>query len=764
MKTRRLFCNNCFSLVFIILTFCCLCDFHVIHEDPISWSSNDENAVCVGAESRLESRYVPYVETYKKRMFGGIYYKTDTRINYKTEYHVTWFTFKKCCNGYIEKMSAGRSICQPICEQTCQNSNCTGPNHCACFPGYEKFSIYKCDPICTNPCVNGTCISPETCSCKESYWLDSDGFTCRPPCLDDCEKMGGYCWINGQCACHPGYELDRNKTLCEPHCDLPCTNSFCSAPDICTCLEGYDPIDAFTCDPRCTEPCTTYSTCIAPETCECFVGYQMNSEQSCTPICEETCVQGSCIAPNFCSCFDGYALMNSSDFICEPVCLNDCIGGNCTAPDVCSCEPGYFLSSEFGRDSCKPLCDPPCGVNGECIEPSVCTCYHGFLLLNDSRLEITNDDDTNAGLCVPACEQKCINGKCISPNACKCNTGYHLLFNDKSTYNCQPICAVPCGPNSFCFKPNECSCKEGFHQVGANIIEALTVLVDCSPICEKPCDNGICSGFNTCSCDDGYKSNEEGLCIPFCDISCENGICIKPNTCKCNDGYIQDSNNTCIPYCDNCENGNCVAPYQCECQSNFEKSSEENDTKCIRTCARGCNGHGTCIDGQQLCQCFYGWTGNHCETPTLCSIFIDSNNSAIENIHNLHKANETVGEIYYTYPQCLECINFINNETTCFELDIMDTSINNTIGCFFNIAENNSCCKSPTCYPVYERLKFTTPIAIVGFVILSTIIAVATMYLILRKKYFKPDISLPNRNLGEENVNETLVSDETYYF
>lgn len=46
---------------------------------------------------------------------------------------------KVCCPGY---QRIGRK-CIPVCQQTCENSKCTGPETCTCNDGYVHFHAYR---------------------------------------------------------------------------------------------------------------------------------------------------------------------------------------------------------------------------------------------------------------------------------------------------------------------------------------------------------------------------------------------------------------------------------------------------------------------------------------------------------------------------------------------------------------------------------------------------------------------------------------------
>jgi len=64
----------------------------------------------------------------------------------------------------------------------CKNGDCTDPDHCNCWRGYQlehsETNYHRCEPICGEPsnpggCVNGKCVAPYLCKCD-------DGFTQGP--------------------------------------------------------------------------------------------------------------------------------------------------------------------------------------------------------------------------------------------------------------------------------------------------------------------------------------------------------------------------------------------------------------------------------------------------------------------------------------------------------------------------------------------------------------------------------------------------------
>lgn len=42
---------------------------------------------------------------------------------------------QECCDGYVKMLNNDK--CLPICENSCVYGNCTAPNVCTCYEGYE---------------------------------------------------------------------------------------------------------------------------------------------------------------------------------------------------------------------------------------------------------------------------------------------------------------------------------------------------------------------------------------------------------------------------------------------------------------------------------------------------------------------------------------------------------------------------------------------------------------------------------------------------
>ncbi|XP_043790674.1 tenascin-like isoform X2 [Apis laboriosa] len=496
--------------------------------------TGENGSVCNVQISRMESRYVPYTETYKVRKWG-LFHQTKTRTNYRIDQVRVWHYQTRCCDGYENR----GDVCEPVCNPECVNGKCTRPNSCECDNGYSPIgqTQHACEPLCESNCTNGFCARPNQCSCNAGYELIEDKLYCLPVCVQDCANHNARCTEPNRCTCNSGYrqsDTDTDLPSCTPICEIPCVNGKCTKPNVCTCNHGYvmeEDIDLFACKPKCERICLN-GKCTAPNVCTCDPGYQLNENGECEPNCTEPCVMGTCIAPDVCSCYPGYGLPDDSRYVCEAVCEKACVNGTCTAPDMCTCHDGYRVTGDDTmRHVCEPVCELPCEPRGHCAAPNTCNCIQGYRMIDMTAKENeVLDKDTIVSACEPVCDQNCANGTCTEPNVCTCNDGFTKGADDL----CEPVC-VSCR-NGSCVAPNVCQCWEGF---------VRTEEYDCAPFCENGCENGECVAPNECVCHEGFESsgnNGDSTCVervPTCTKVCKGySVCVEDEKpCECSYGW-----------------------------------------------------------------------------------------------------------------------------------------------------------------------------------------------------------------------------------
>lgn len=88
-----------------------------------------------------------------------------------------------------------------------------------------------------------------------------------------------------QCNCNRGYIFDVQTKLCVPVCNPSCGRGNCTAPNQCSCVDGYELGANGECKPKCTGGCQ-YGECVAPEKCDCPQGFAL-VDTTCMPICSK---------------------------------------------------------------------------------------------------------------------------------------------------------------------------------------------------------------------------------------------------------------------------------------------------------------------------------------------------------------------------------------------------------------------------------------------------------------------------------------------
>jgi len=192
----------------------------------------------------------------------------------------------------------------------------------------------------------------------------------------------------------------------------------------------------------------------------------------------------------------------------------------------------------------------------------------------------------------------------------------------------------PCKPEKIkfqnryvCDSQGNIECLTGWQSKSYNMDKHFP----CSePICDPPCQNGVCKLPNVCSCEIGWDGLDCGTCIDM--PGCANGNCTNPDTlesepfkCYCQDGWkgALCDQPSCDEHCNN--QGQCVVTVdggrQCNCNLGWSGPTCANCTASV-----GCDlEHTLTPEGCQLvedtpgepntCQCTSNWKGTFCEIP-----------------------------------------------------------------------------------------------------------------------------------------------------
>lgn len=465
-----------------------------------------------------------------------------------------------------------------------------GTGVCTCNSGYGTFDCSVGCPVSNfQPCGgHGLCLDGAsrsgTCQCFSSsnygFWQNSGCTTCQ----------AGYYGISCILACPRGYNLTCSG------------NGICSEGTTgsgkCSCNAGFSGANcARACDGGSISPCSGHGTC-SQDTgkCACFnssvFGYWggrncstcdvLYNSGDCTVQCpissvdltrpcsgRGTCFEGLCACPTG-YCGDACELSESLGQ-CGDQCLLGQYGATCSS----DC-PGMNAARSY-----------VCSANGVCSQgktgTGLCRCFNGYWGANCS------------GTCPGGATTPCSNlGQCSeSTGTCQCFVGYALS-------DCSGKC--PGGPSNVCYNNGVCNSQA--------LCECLSGYVGTD--CSQQCPGGFanpCTGHGTCSV-------TTGLCT--CSSTATSGFWSGANCSSCASGYY---GSTCTL---TCVNGVTVGT---TCVCTYPWSGASCNQPCPGTSGSTvCNGHGTCVWGQQYttgsCTCdtnYYTSTCNVFCSAALCA-------------------------------------------------------------------------------------------------------------------------------------------------
>ncbi|XP_064599431.1 signal peptide, CUB and EGF-like domain-containing protein 2 [Liolophura sinensis] len=337
--------------------------------------------------------------------------------------------------------------------QCLNDGKCVRPDECDCPSGTQLpmcEDIDECNTTnggCTDRCVNS--VGTYHCECDAPKDLLADLKSCAFRCFDEptgtCAN-GGVCVDNDVCDCPDGTTSPRCEDIDECHsaeniCEHTCVNV--PASFHCTCLKGYEVLeDLHSCAPVCFHmtpgTCLNSHKCSAPDECSCSEGYELpmcEDKDECldtkSHACRQLCINE--LGSYRCDCKIGYVLA-ADEVSCDDVdeCVGEPANGNCTeicenVPGTfnCLCNDGYQLMAD--QISCEAVCfaEEPgfCPNQGTCVSPGVCECQPGYSGHNCSD---TDECASNNG----GCEFSCVNE--VGSFFCDCFDGFTLIVEDNT--------------------------------------------------------------------------------------------------------------------------------------------------------------------------------------------------------------------------------------------------------------------------------------------------------------------------------------------
>eukprot|EP00736_Rhodelphis_marinus_P013272 Rmarinus@m.8744 len=461
--------------------------------------------------------------------------------------------------------------------------------------------------------------------------VDADSVTTSIPCPGDCSGNGVCDSATGVCACDEGYSVEADAS-----CKLP------SCFDDSNLIPLEDGASMF-------EGCNYNGECTTPNSCACYSGY---SGDQCESV---SCLQGDsgadcdgngrCLQPDECTCDDTNTSLGCLDDVlycaeitnlCETsahvreACLYTCSvlvledGGDLSSyPDLEAACIDVDLSPTalYSGDTCEVVGCSGCSGHGTCDEPWECTCEDGYQGEKCTEIEC---DVVSGGVSCGG------HGDCVAPNECECDDGWSGVACDVP--DCDGCASVfPSASARFtCEEPytgnaSVCVCQDGWE---GSQCDTPRCDLDLCESCETPdvcasCVDDTMTG-DLCQYTKECPSSEAGPCNG-------NGGCLSPNECTCFEtalgSYLGDECD--VVECDDVDecngNGACLEPNYCTCaEDDFGRALWTGDTCDTWACLEDddgaiCSSHGTC-SGPLECMCYFGYTGNSCESDVCASI------------------------------------------------------------------------------------------------------------------------------------------------
>jgi hypothetical protein len=511
-------------------------------------------------------------------------------------------------------------------------TNADGGFECACLEGFEADAdTGMCGDV--DECAGDVCAANEDCTntdggyecgCSAGYMADADG-----ACVDmnECELGMAECDANAACentegnytcVCNDGFSGDgktcENIDECAEGTDECGENATCMDGAMGTlCQDG-------SCNKEGEEACLAAvavfdSWCVNfwDGNCAACAAGQETPFADCTPMGDE-CTGMDYTVPYTCQCADGYGL-NDDGLSCADV--DECAGEEAPCSDNATCtnnDGGYDCACNEGYtgdgvdcadvDECEDGSNQ-CDVNASCTNNDGgydCACIEG---LSGDGKSCANIDECADGLdmcgdnanCADATPGVQCQGAACAPGACL--DAVNALDFFCSEFAWDEFCAA-CAAGGFGFGNLDCS------SVG---------------------DTCVSDSLYSCTCDEGYVLNEDGMtCSDVDECAANNGGCAQicengdgGASCSCEPGYSLGNDGASCNDNNECEtdNGGCaqlckneVGSFACYCQPGYELGADGLSCNDVNECGAdngGCAQTCTNNDGGFACSCEAGY-------------------------------------------------------------------------------------------------------------------------------------------------------------
>ena len=410
----------------------------------------------------------------------------------------------------------------------------------------------------------------------------------------------------------------------------------------------------------CAEGCKPPLTLNAYGLCQCPSGFRLDGNNQCVTCsgCAAVNALSSCTSTSsIVSIDDRYCCDETQYFIEHPKCsgrgqvylpsqvtLKNCTSDRCHYSDgtydypntepmncryqTCECLPGYGgIDCEIECPSTKDSSGIPttiCSGHGTC-GLSGCECEMGWVGLDcayqcpttgsyvcnvEKTLSYTNVNPSTQQYDTRYCTLDALN-----QTSCECGSNYAGSQCEKT---CPTSGGIICSGHGTC-DSSGCQCDDGW----------AGYRCDTQCVLNPAADNLACSGhgsctINKCECDDGYVPNGGSVyaCQQKCPVGLNNTICSGHGICMSHIFGDWPFPMTASCYCDTyyyggaCENvcpmdddgnvcsghGYCNSNTNHDCQCFVGYNGDDCSNQCPETMNGICNGAGTCVDNQCICE------------------------------------------------------------------------------------------------------------------------------------------------------------------